>query len=107
MSSLKLVAVGALFITFAGAASAATNWDVSHPRRAEVNSRLANQDRRVHQEVRRGEISHAEAARLHRDDHQIRREERLMASQDGGHITRQEDRALNQQENRVSRQIGQ
>jgi hypothetical protein len=52
-------------------------------------------------------MSHVQATRLHRDDHQIRREERLMASQDGGHITRQEDRALNQQENRVSRQIGQ
>nr|WP_244207874.1 hypothetical protein [Paraburkholderia hospita] len=51
-------------------------------------------------------MSHIQAMRLHRDDHHIRRDERLMASQDGGHITRQEDRALNQQENRVSRQIG-
>jgi len=52
-------------------------------------------------------MSHAEAARLHRDDHHIRQEERDVASQNGGHITRQEDDALNQQENRVSRQIGQ
>ena len=58
-------------------------------------------------EVREGEMSHAEAARLHRDDHHIRQEERDVASQNGGHITRQEDDALNQQENRVSRQIGQ
>jgi hypothetical protein len=52
-------------------------------------------------------MSHAEAARLHRDDRQIRQEERDMARQDGGHITRREDYALNQQENHVSRQIGQ
>lgn len=103
----KLAAIATLSIAFAGAASAATTWDASHPRRAEVNQRLANQDRRIHQEVREGELSRGEAMRLHRDDHQVRREERLMASQNGGHITRQEDRALNQQENRVSRQIGQ
>jgi hypothetical protein len=29
-----------------------------------------------------------------------------MAAQNGGHITKQEQRTLNQQENKVSRQIG-
>ncbi|WP_258194447.1 hypothetical protein [Paraburkholderia sp. BL18I3N2] len=94
-------------MSFTGVASAQTNWDATHPGRAEVNQRLANQDRRIHQEVREGEISHAKAARLHRDDPQIRQEERDMASQNGSHITRREDLALNQQENRLSRQIGQ
>ncbi|WP_233859842.1 hypothetical protein [Paraburkholderia sp. HD33-4] len=103
----RLTAIAALSVAFVGTASASTNWDGSHPRRAEVNHRLVNQDYRIHQEVREGEMSHAEAMRLHRDDHQIRREERLMASQDGGHITRQENHVLNQQENHVSRQIGQ
>jgi hypothetical protein len=42
-------------------------------------------------------------ARLNR---QIRQEERLMASQDGGHITKAEQKVLNQQENKVSQQIG-
>jgi len=101
----KLAAIAALSVAFVGTASATTNWDASHARRAEVNQRLLNQDRRIHREVREGKMSHSEAMRLHRDDQQIRHEERLMASQDGGHITRQEDRASNQQENRVSRQI--
>jgi hypothetical protein len=57
--------------------------------------------------VRDGKMSPAEAAKLHRDDHQVRQEERDMAHQDNGHITRQEDRTLNQQENQVSKQIGQ
>jgi hypothetical protein len=52
-------------------------------------------------------MSHAEAARLHRDDRQVRQKERDMATHDGGHITRREDYALNQQENHLSRQIGQ
>jgi hypothetical protein len=103
----KIAAVAALALSFAGTASAQTNWDAAHPRRVEVNHRLSNQDRRIHREVRDGEMSHTEAARLHRDDHQIRQEERDMASRDGSHITRREDYALNQQVNRTSRQIGQ
>ena len=106
-AAYKIAAAAALALSFVGTASAQTNWDASHPRRAEVNDRLANQDRRIHQEVRDGAVSHTEAARLHRDDHQIRQEERDMASQNGSHITRREDYALNQQENHVSRQIGQ
>jgi len=105
--TLQLAAIAALSMMLAGTASAETNWNATHPRRAEVNHRLANQDRRINREVREGDMSHAEAAKLHRDDHQIRQEERDMAHQDGGHITRQEDHALNQQENHVSAQIGQ
>jgi hypothetical protein len=103
----KIAAVAALALSFAGTASAQTNWDAMHPHRVEVNHRLANQQRRIHQQVREGKMSNAEAARLHRDDHQVRREERDMASQNGSHITRRENYALNQQENHVSRQIGQ
>lgn len=47
-----------------------------------------------------------EAAALHKQDRQIRAEECLMASQNGGHITKQEQKTLNQQENAVSKQIG-
>jgi len=51
-------------------------------------------------------LTPAQAAALHKDDRQIRQEERDMASQNGGHITKQEQRTLNQQENAVSKQIG-
>ena len=46
------------------------------------------------------------AAGLHKEDRQIRQEERSMANRNGGHITKQEQRTLNQQENGVSKQIG-
>jgi hypothetical protein len=88
-------------------AMAETPWQSHHPRREQVNERLAHQNRRIHNEVKEGEMTHAQAAALHREDRQIRQEERLMASQNGSHITRQEQRTLNQQENAVSRQIGQ
>jgi hypothetical protein len=87
-------------------AFAETQWQKDHPRRTEVNARLANQDQRIHNEVKEGEISRSQAAALHREDRQIRGEERAMASHDRGHITKADQTALNQQENAVSRQIG-
>ena len=87
-------------------AMADTQWEKNHPRREQVNNRLANQNKRIHQEVKEGELTKGQARALHKDDQQIRQEERLMASQNGGHITKQEQRTLNQQENAVSQQIG-
>lgn len=84
----------------------AGEWKEIHPRRVEVNRRLENQNDRIHREVREGEMSRGEARSLHHDDRQIRQEEHDMASQDGGHITKTEQRVLNQQENQVSRKIG-
>ena len=86
---------------------AETDWVKDHPRRTQVNARLNNQNKRINQQVKEGDLTKAQAAKLHREDRQIRKEERLMASQNGGHITKQEQKTLNQQENAVSRQIGQ
>lgn len=83
-----------------------TAWQKQHPRREQVNHRLAHQNQRIRNEVKEGEITKSQAAALHKEDRQIRREERAMASQHGGHITKQEQRTLNQQENAVSAQIG-
>lgn len=104
---LSALLVSVLALGAAGSSFAETQWQKTHPRRTEVNDRLANQNRRIHQEVREGEMSKQKAAQLHKEDRQIRQEERGMASQNGGHITKQEQRTLNQQENGVSRQIGQ
>ena len=102
-----LTAVMTLFAsTIASSAMAETQWEKNHPRRDQVNDRLANQDKRIHQEVKEGEMSKAKAARLHKEDRQVRKEERVMASQNGGHITRKEQKTLNHQENAISKQIG-
>jgi hypothetical protein len=109
MFTKRIVAValaGAFAVGMAGSALAETQWEKDHPRRDQVNDRLQHQNKRIHQEVKEGEISKTQAAHLHKEDRQIRREERLMASQNGGHITKQEQKTLNQQENHVSQQIG-
>jgi hypothetical protein len=110
INTRKTVAVALLAIFAAGVAGSAmaeSNFAKNHPRRHEVNKRLNNQNKRINREEKEGEISKGQAAKMHKEDRQIRGEERSMASQNGGHITKQEQRTLNQQENGVSKQIGQ
>ena len=106
----SILGLAALTLTLSGFAATAmadeTQWQKDHPRRTEVNGRLANQNRRINNEVKEGELSKGQAHQLHKEDHAIRKEERTMASTDNGHITKAEQRSLNQQENQVSRQIG-
>jgi hypothetical protein len=110
LTNLKAATAITIVTAFAAgmttSALADTTWQQNHPRREQVNNRLANQNARIHQEVKEGELSKGQAARLHKDDRQIRGEERAMASQNNSHITKQEQAALNQQENRVSNKIG-
>jgi hypothetical protein len=103
--SLALAATVAVLSAVAGAASADTTWQKNHPRREQVNHRLNNQDKRIHNDVKNGTLTKGQAASLHKEDHQVRQEERDMASQNGGHITKSEQNVLNQQENGISKQI--
>ncbi len=108
----KTIIMAAAIALFAGAAGSSfaadndTTWQKNHPRREQVNNRLAKQNQRIHKEVKEGEISKTQASALHQEDKAIRQEERTMASHDGGHITKADQKALNQQENAVSKQIG-
>ncbi len=104
----KLITVAALtgsLVGLVGISSADTTFQKNHPRREQVNKRLSNQNKRIHQDVKNGTLTKGQAASLHKDDRQIRQEERDMASQNGGHITKSEQRTLNQQENAVSKTI--
>ena len=105
-TALTAVAATVSLACLAAPAMADTPWQAHHPRREEVNNRLRNQNARIHQEVREGEMSHAQAARLHRADHRIHAQERRMAARNGGHINRREQGRLNREENHVSHRIG-
>jgi hypothetical protein len=110
MIRVKLFSIAALSLatlaTSLASASAETLWQYNHPRRAEVNARLGYQNYRIDQGEASGRISPYRARQLHAEDRAIRYEERAMARINGGYITPAEQRALNQQENAVSRQIG-
>ncbi|HEY1414310.1 MAG TPA: hypothetical protein VGF42_00320 [Caulobacteraceae bacterium] len=104
---IALAAVGALtLLTAATGASAQTPWQHHHPRRVEVNHRLANQDRRIQAERREGELTGHQAHALHAEDRGIRGQERRFASSHHGHLTSAEQHRLNREENGVSGQIG-
>jgi len=106
-AKFTVATIAVLLAAFAGNTFAAeTTWQKNHPRRTEVNGRLAKQNARIHQEVKSGQINKTQAAALHQEDHTVRTEERGMASQDGSHITKVDKAALNQQENGISKQIG-
>jgi hypothetical protein len=102
-----LALAGAAGSAFAqSSSSSAQSWSSAHPRRAQVNSRLNNQQARITEERKSGQIDKAQAHQLRSEDHSIRKEERTMASTNGGHVTKAEQKSLNQQENQVSKQIG-
>ena len=91
----------------ATSASAATPWQIHHPRRVEVNLRLDRQNERIREERRdRGRSPPPEAFRLHLADHRVRLQERWFARHDGGHLTRWEQARLNHRENFISHRIG-
>ena len=105
MTKLLSAALAAATLFVASPSFADSRWEQTHPRRDQVNDRLENQNRRIHQGERTGKLTPQQARQLHREDHAIRSEERTDASLHGGHITKGEQRTINRQENQVSRQI--
>ena len=104
--AIALAVAGVFAVGIAGSAMADTPWQKAHPRREQVNNRLNNQNHRINNELKEGEITQQQANQLHKQDWQIRQEERDMASQNNTHITKLEQQTLNQQENHVSEEIG-
>jgi hypothetical protein len=109
-TTMKLaIRAGIVMMTLAGVAGTAaadeTTWQKDHPRRVQVNKRLANQNKRTQKDVKAGTVTKAQVAALHKQDHQVRQEERDMASQNGSHLTKPEQKVLNQQENGISKEI--
>ena len=96
------IAVLGLGLVIGGVSTASA---AAHPRRAEVNHRLAVQNARIHQGVKEGTITRGEAAQLHAEHRAVRAEERADAAQHDGHITKAEQHQLNNQENAISKQI--
>lgn len=71
----------------------------------DINQRKENQQDRIAQGVKSGQLTAGETARLEHQERGINREERGMRAQDNGHLTRQDRRALNHQQNVESRRI--
>ncbi len=103
-----LAAAGAAFalIGAATSASAATPWQVQHPRRVEVNLRLDRENHRIAYERHVGKITPLEARRLHASDLRVREQERWFAFRHASHLTRAEQLRLNHEEARLGHRVG-
>jgi hypothetical protein len=103
---VKMALAGLVAAVMLGSGTSFANeWQNYHPRRVEVNHRLRNQNYRINQGLRDGQLTHAEASQLRSEDRSVLHQERVDARYDDGHITRPEDRVLNQEENGISQQI--
>ena len=105
--ALGLVALGATGCATKNYVRTQTGPLVDHTQ--QLDQKTADNNRQLHDVDDRATagITKAQGAALHKNDRQIRQEERSMASQNGSHITKSEQRTLNQQENANSRKIGQ
>ena len=70
-----------------------------------IHDRKADQQGRIAQGVRTGQLTAGETARLEHQESGINREERGMRAQDDGHLTAQDRRVINHQQNQESRRI--
>jgi hypothetical protein len=101
----KALLTAAGLAVVAPAPALAGNWGAHHPRREQVNDRLQNLNRKIRQERREGDLTKSQAQGLRKEDRTIRDEERDMAKLDNGHITKADQKLLNQQENELRSDI--
>jgi hypothetical protein len=80
-------------------------WQKKHPRRAQVNKRLGNQQNRVDKGLANGSLKTGQAEKIQNQDAKIHRQEQRDASKNGGHITKGEQNQINHEENGVSHEI--
>lgn len=76
-----------------------------HPRRAEVNKRVRNQERRINQGEKSGKLSHEQAEQLRADEKGIKAKEQAELQANGGHLTKPQQKELNQELNAESKKI--
>lgn len=83
----------------------AGDFQQNHPRRAEVNQRVRNQNQRIRQGVASGKLTTAQAQQLHSADASVKANERADVKANGGYLTKSEQQGFNQQLNANSKAI--
>ena len=113
-NSLLVLAVGGLMLS--GSASAQTSTsntsgagpgvvDPGHPRVNQVNRREGRQQQRIGNGIKSGKLNAQQASNLERRESSVQNREQRDMAQHNGHLTKQEQRGINRQQNRISRSI--
>lgn len=110
--SLAVLAVGGLmFIGSAVAQQDNTSGagagvvDPGHPRVNEINQREQNQQDRIANGVKSGQLTPGETQRLERGEQRLQNNEKKDMAKDNGHLTKQDQRQLNREANHMSKRI--
>lgn len=108
MKNKLIVFATTALLTATGFAQSATtnstsNNDTKKP--LTIRQRKINQQRRIHQGVKSGELTKHETRNLEKKEHALNQEERDMRKMDHGKLTKQDRKTINQQQNQLSKQI--
>jgi len=110
--SLAVLAVGGLmFIGSAAAQQDNTSGagagvvDPGHPRVNQVNGREQNQQNRIANGVKSGQLTPGETQRLEKGEQRLQNNEKKDMAKDNGHLTKQDQRQLNKEANHMSKRI--
>jgi hypothetical protein len=110
--SLAVLAVGGLM--FMGSAIAQQDntsgagpgvVDPGHPRVNEINQREQNQQDRIANGVKSGQLTPGETQRLERGEQRLENNEKKDMAKDNGHLTKEDQRKLNREANHMSKRI--
>ena len=111
--SLLVLAAGGLM--FVGGSAAETQDNVSgagpgvvvadHPRVNEVNAREKNQQDRIANGEKNGALTPGQAAHLENREQKTENQEKADMAAHNGHLTKAEQRQLNKEQNKTSKQI--
>ncbi len=75
------------------------------PSSATINQRKENQQDRIAQGVKSGQLTAGETSHIEHQEAGINKEEKGMRAQDNGHLTKQDKKTINQQQNQESKRI--
>lgn len=95
------VVLAAVLVALPAVGSAQTTQSERH----HINARRENQQDRIAQGVKSGQLTAGETAKIEHQERGINREERGMRAEDNGYLTAQDRRTLATQQNQESRRI--
>jgi CRISPR/Cas system-associated endoribonuclease Cas2 len=110
-SLLVLAASGLMFVGAAAAqqdntsGAGAGKVDPGHPRVNQVNKREQNQQNRIGNGVKSGQLTPGETRRLEHGEQRLQNNEKKDMAKDNGHLTKQDQRQLNREANHMSKRI--
>jgi hypothetical protein len=110
-SLLVLTASGLMFVGAAAAqqdntsGAGAGKVDPGHPRVNQINKREQNQQNRIANGVKSGQLTPGETRRLERGEQRLQNNEKKDMAKDNGHLTKQDQRHLNREANHMSKRI--